>query len=355
MQLAYTAWPDHGVPATTIEMLNFRRIVRNVHKSFNEGPLLTHCSAGVGRTGTFVGLDRYLTAVLNEEEVDILPIVEDMRRCRNMMVQSQIQFVYLYLACLDGMERFAALLDKELARLAMSPEERQEREIEEIQAQLVQEEDIMGTIKMKRKQENRVDARSMFGGPADDVETARSISALKRKESLTAASQRKHSTVSTEDRGYYEKSAPSLEQRLEALVVSRDQWVNKYESAQRQWEESQTGGGTAYNLEEELSPLESRIQSLANAQEAFDARKKSASTTLEEVNALDSLAGLTARLESLRTTIISDEDRWRKRGHGFAQQKDIEPPKPQHTVDMLGSLFDRVKLLQTEQEEWQRR
>lgn len=341
------------MPATTVEMLNFRRIVRNLHQSFHEGPLLTHCSAGVGRTGTFIGLDRYLTSVLNEKEQDVLPIVEDMRRCRNMMVQSQIQFVYLYLACLDGLERFVVMLDKELAKLAMSPEERQEREIEEIQAQLIHEEDVMGTIKMKRKQ-SHADARYMFGGPSDDIETARNISALKRKESLTAAVQRKHSSMSAEDRGYYEKNAPSLEQRLEALVVSRDQWVHTYDSAQRQWEESQTSGGTAYDLEQELSPLESRIQSLANAQEAFDARKASIVTTQEEMNALDNLAGLTSRLESLRMTII-DEDRWRKRGHGFAQQKDIEPLKTQHTVDMLGSLFDRVKLLQTEQEEWQRR
>lgn len=93
-------------------MLNFRRIVHDLHKTFKEGPLLTHCSAGVGRTGTFIGLDRFLTAVLAEREESILAIVEDMRSHRNMMVQSQIQFVYLYLACLDGMERLASLLDK---------------------------------------------------------------------------------------------------------------------------------------------------------------------------------------------------------------------------------------------------
>lgn len=53
----YTQWPDHGAPNTTKEMLQFRETVRAV-SDFEKGPIITHCSAGVGRTGTFIGIDR---------------------------------------------------------------------------------------------------------------------------------------------------------------------------------------------------------------------------------------------------------------------------------------------------------
>lgn len=126
VQMAYTAWPDHGVPATTKEMLDFRRAVRIVCNSFGTAsPLLAHCSAGVGRTGTFLGLDRFFEAVVRCENVSVRTIVEDMRESRNMMVQSQIQYVYLYLACLDGMERLLVLLDKVRCCTTGSPLQKQ--------------------------------------------------------------------------------------------------------------------------------------------------------------------------------------------------------------------------------------
>lgn len=53
----YTQWPDHGAPNTTKEMLEFRETVR-AKTNFDKGPVITHCSAGVGRTGTFVAIDR---------------------------------------------------------------------------------------------------------------------------------------------------------------------------------------------------------------------------------------------------------------------------------------------------------
>lgn len=56
-QFAYTSWPDHGVPLTTQELLGFRNAIRSsVTKP--EVPQVIHCSAGVGRTGTYIALDR---------------------------------------------------------------------------------------------------------------------------------------------------------------------------------------------------------------------------------------------------------------------------------------------------------
>ena len=56
-QFAYTSWPDHGVPMTSSELLGFRNAVRN-SRTNREIPLLVHCSAGVGRTGTYIAIDR---------------------------------------------------------------------------------------------------------------------------------------------------------------------------------------------------------------------------------------------------------------------------------------------------------
>lgn len=105
----YTAWPDHGVPETTEEMLKFRHTVREVYDAAG-GPIITHCSAGVGRTGTFIGLDRYLDACTElDDSLTVLDIVKDMRKSRNFMVQAQAQFEYLYMACYDGL---VVLLEK---------------------------------------------------------------------------------------------------------------------------------------------------------------------------------------------------------------------------------------------------
>lgn len=66
-----------------------RRRVKEAHLK-RKGPLLTHCSAGVGRTGTFIGLDRFLDNCLVCKSVPVLEIVQDMRHYRNFMVQSPV-------------------------------------------------------------------------------------------------------------------------------------------------------------------------------------------------------------------------------------------------------------------------
>jgi protein-tyrosine phosphatase len=59
-QYHYTSWPDHGVPAEPTDLLHFREAVRTTPTS---GPLLVHCSAGVGRSGTFIATDHMLNLV----------------------------------------------------------------------------------------------------------------------------------------------------------------------------------------------------------------------------------------------------------------------------------------------------
>jgi protein tyrosine phosphatase len=55
----YEAWPDHGVPFTSREFLDFRSVINSVQSSPG-APIVIHCSAGVGRTGTYIAIDRFV-------------------------------------------------------------------------------------------------------------------------------------------------------------------------------------------------------------------------------------------------------------------------------------------------------
>ncbi|XP_051651836.1 receptor-type tyrosine-protein phosphatase beta isoform X3 [Manacus candei] len=93
----YTVWPDHGVPETTQSLIQFVRTVRDyINRTPDTGPAIVHCSAGVGRTGTFIALDRILQQLDSKDTVDIYAAVHDLRLHRVHMVQTECQYVYLH-------------------------------------------------------------------------------------------------------------------------------------------------------------------------------------------------------------------------------------------------------------------
>ncbi|XP_004683616.2 PREDICTED: receptor-type tyrosine-protein phosphatase eta [Condylura cristata] len=101
-QFHFTSWPDHGVPDTTDLLINFRYLVRDYMKQGPpESPILVHCSAGVGRTGTFIAIDRLIYQIENENSVDVYGIVYDLRMHRPLMVQTEDQYVFLNQCVLD--------------------------------------------------------------------------------------------------------------------------------------------------------------------------------------------------------------------------------------------------------------
>ncbi|XP_058630355.1 receptor-type tyrosine-protein phosphatase O isoform X2 [Onychostoma macrolepis] len=93
----YTSWPDHGVPTVNAieSILQFVQIVRQ-QVNRTKGPIVVHCSAGVGRTGTFIALDRLMQHIQEHEYVDILGLVSDMRSHRLSMVQTEEQYVFIH-------------------------------------------------------------------------------------------------------------------------------------------------------------------------------------------------------------------------------------------------------------------
>jgi len=88
-QFHFTAWPDHGVPDYATPILAFHRRVKSHHNP-SRGPLLVHCSAGVGRTGTYMAIDSVLEQVQKEGVVDIAGTVSKMRKQRMKMVQTVV-------------------------------------------------------------------------------------------------------------------------------------------------------------------------------------------------------------------------------------------------------------------------
>ncbi|NXO49477.1 PTPRJ phosphatase, partial [Aramus guarauna] len=91
-QFHFTSWPDHGVPETTDLLINFRHLVHE-YSSQNpiNSPTLVHCSAGVGRTGTFIAIDRLIQQIEMENTVDVYGVVYDLRMHRPLMVQTEVR------------------------------------------------------------------------------------------------------------------------------------------------------------------------------------------------------------------------------------------------------------------------
>ncbi|XP_052685705.1 uncharacterized protein LOC128165327 [Crassostrea angulata] len=95
-QFHFTAWPDKGVPSTVKTILEFRKNVRN--KADIRSPVVVHCSAGIGRTGTFIALDYLINQGQKDGKVDVVSCVSNLRYQRTHLVQTVEQYIYLYSA-----------------------------------------------------------------------------------------------------------------------------------------------------------------------------------------------------------------------------------------------------------------
>lgn len=99
--LQYTAWPDHGVPDHPTPFLMFLKRVKAMTAP-NAGPIISHCSAGIGRTGAFIAIDIMLERLRHERTVDIYECVTQLRAQRAYMVQTDDQYIFIHDAVLDA-------------------------------------------------------------------------------------------------------------------------------------------------------------------------------------------------------------------------------------------------------------
>lgn len=101
-QYHFMTWPDYGVPGDPGSVLDFLNIVNSKQESIEgAGPIVVHCSAGIGRTGTFIVIDMILNQIKTygmDCEIDIQKTIQMVRSQRSGMVQTEAQYKFVYLA-----------------------------------------------------------------------------------------------------------------------------------------------------------------------------------------------------------------------------------------------------------------
>lgn len=103
-QFHYTSWPDHGVPESTAGTSTLLKKANQARREgLGQGPMVVHCSAGVGRTGTIIAIDVNLDMAKETDTVDVYSTLNTMRRQRNTMVQTEEQYIFIYRSLLDAL------------------------------------------------------------------------------------------------------------------------------------------------------------------------------------------------------------------------------------------------------------
>ncbi|VDD75864.1 unnamed protein product [Mesocestoides corti] len=113
---AFHSWPDHGVPSDSSALLELLSSVQTnyaatLHRELNyttlydtpiaPPPIVVHCSAGIGRTGTFIALDVSTKQLLELGVVNVPLTVARIRSQRSGCVQVSAQYIFVYRALID--------------------------------------------------------------------------------------------------------------------------------------------------------------------------------------------------------------------------------------------------------------
>eukprot|EP00736_Rhodelphis_marinus_P013141 Rmarinus@m.5422 len=101
-QLRFLGWPDHGVPDDSRPVRMLVHLVQAAQRRSNPSPdipIVAHCSAGVGRSGTLIMLDTMFRRLdRGDDTVDVFATALKLREQRVMMLQTVAQYIFCYRA-----------------------------------------------------------------------------------------------------------------------------------------------------------------------------------------------------------------------------------------------------------------
>uniref|UniRef100_A0A0P5PRA2 protein-tyrosine-phosphatase n=1 Tax=Daphnia magna TaxID=35525 RepID=A0A0P5PRA2_9CRUS len=170
-QYHYLVWKDFQAPEHAMGILRFLRRL-NEDYSTDRGPILIHCSAGVGRTGTLVAIDHLIQQIEEEGSISVLNTVCDLRHQRNFLVQSLRQYIFVYRTLMEWVqfgntEIAVASFQNALINLRMKTEGRTKSLLEEEFDRLEQPFDDRKPMSVASSEENRAKNRYESAIPFD--------------------------------------------------------------------------------------------------------------------------------------------------------------------------------------------
>ena len=101
-QIHFTCWPDHSIPDNSYN--DIVNIINIIDEFKEDKPVIVHCSAGIGRTGTFISIYNLYHEIMeqinniekNEIKFSIMNLVRKMKEMRLYLVENQSQYNFLY-------------------------------------------------------------------------------------------------------------------------------------------------------------------------------------------------------------------------------------------------------------------